>query len=273
MPGGNSNMNKNIALVSIISAIILVLAGLTPVVGSKDVETQGKIVVEMNSYQHGSVEKVVTELSEEEAVELKECLVDLNNALEREDRQTILECEIILNEKGILGEKYQKIRYKSESQEFYPEIKDLSVLPRLKNLLVPTDTEDISNVLCYLHAVGSGMMIFTMGVILTVPIMMIIAQAPELLGLVLLVCMTILLATHVIPFRIGLPIGILTMDSGSVSTIGLSGAQQMDIQANSSAQITIGGFSGITINIPGMGGSKGFLFVSGFSLIAQGKTG
>lgn len=67
------NMNKNIALVSIISAIILVLAGLAPVVGSKDVETQKRIVVEMNSYAHGSVEKILTELSYEEALELKEC--------------------------------------------------------------------------------------------------------------------------------------------------------------------------------------------------------
>ncbi len=114
-------------------------------------------------------------------------------------------------------------------------------------------------------------MIFTIGVLLMVPIMLIIAQAPELLGLVMIICVAIMLATHVIPFRVGLPIGILTMSGGSVSAIGLSGAQHMDIPANSSAQITVGGFSGITINIPGMEDSEGFLFVSGFSLIAQGK--
>ena len=114
-------------------------------------------------------------------------------------------------------------------------------------------------------------MIFTIGVLLMVPIMLIIAQAPELLGLVMIICVAIMLATHVVPFRIGLPIGILTMSGGSVSAIGLSGVQRMDVSVNSSAQITIGGFSGITINIPGMEGSEGFLFVSGFSLIAQGK--
>jgi hypothetical protein len=266
------NMNKNIALVSIISAIILVLAGLAPVVGSKDVEIPKKIVVEMNSYAHGSVEKVLTELSYDEALELKECLINLNDAIEQEDEQAILECETILNEKGILGEKPQKTSYDLESQEFYPWVKNSPIFSGLKNSLTQTTAGDISNALCYFHAAGEGMMIFTIGVLLMVPIMLIIAQAPELLGLVMIICVAIMLATHVIPFRVGLPIGILTMSGGSVLAIGLSGAQHMDISANSSAQITVGGFSGITINIPGMEeGSEGFLFVSGFSLIAQGK--
>ena len=266
-------MNKNMALVSIISAIVLVLAGLAPVVGSKDVETQKSIVVEMNSYAHGSVEKVLTELGYDESLELKECLINLNDAIEQEDEQAILECETILNEKGILGEEPQKISYDPNSQEFYPGIKGSPIFSRLKNPLTQTTAGAISSALCYFHATGEGMMIFTIGVLLMVPIMLIIAQAPELIGLVLITCVTIMLATHVIPFRIGLPIGILTMSGGSVSAIGLSGAQHMDIPANSSAQITVGGFSGITINIPGTEeGSEGFLFVSGFSLIAQGQT-
>ena len=243
---------------------------MAPVVGSKDVETQKKIVVEMNSYAHGSVEKVLTELSYDEALELKECLINLNDAIEQENEQAILEYETILNEKGIFGEKPQKISYDPNFQ-FYPEIKDSPNFSRLKNSLTQTTAGDISNALCYFHAAGEGMMIFTIGVLLMVPIMLIIAQAPELLGLVMIICVAIMLATHVIPFRVGLPIGILTMSGGSVSAIGLSGAQHMDIPANSSAQITVGGFSGITINIPGMEDSEGFLFVSGFSLIAQGK--
>ena len=138
----------------------------------------------------------------------------------------ILECETILNEKGILGEKPQKISYDLESQEFYPEIKDPLIFSRLENSLTQTTAGDISSALCYFHAAGEGMMIFTIGVLLMVPIMLIIAQAPELLGLVMIICVAIMLATHVVPFRIGLPISILTMSGGSVSAIGLSDVQR-----------------------------------------------
>ena len=83
-----------------------------------------------------------------------------------------------------------------------------------------------------------------------------------------------MVATHVIPLRIMLPIGSVSLKQGSISSIGLGGYGKLTTD-NNSIQTTLVGFTGLTIHIP-FGDSEesdlgGFLFVSGFSAIAYSK--
>jgi len=260
-------MKKGIVFLCVFAAAIIVLAGVSSAVVSVDPEykmNHDKILVEMNRYRRNGKDTVLTELNNEEVAYLKTCLIKLNDALERDDEVEILKYEKILNDKGILGDTYQKIRSDSLSSR-------LLHFSRLRPL--PLD-DTLSNSLCYVHATGEGIMIFTIGIILTELLYSILSNASSflealVLGLVLLpFYVLVFLATHLIPFRILLPIGTIGVENGTISTIGLDGFHTSEITGNMT-KLDVYGFTGITISLPGTNQSKEFLFVSGFSFMAK----
>ena len=260
-------MKKGIVFLCIFAAAIIVLAGVSSAVMSVDPECKmnhDKILVEMNRYHRKGKDTVLTELDNEEVTYLKTCLIKLNDALIRGDETEILKYEKILNEKGIFGDTYQKIRSDSLSSQ-------LSPVSRLRPL---TLDDNLSNSLCYVHAAGEGIMIFTIGAILSEILYDILSNASsiwELLALGLLLLpfyVLVFLATHLIPFRILLPVGTIGVENGTISTLGLDGIHTREITGNMT-KLDVYGFTGITISLPGTDQSEEFLFVSGFSLLAK----
>jgi hypothetical protein len=115
-------------------------------------------------------------------------------------------------------------------------------------------------------------MFFTIGLSLFVPTMVLISIFGEdVLRILIPIYYLIMIITHIIPFRMGLPAGMLLIKGGTASATGLNGHQRVEIE--NSSQITIIGFTGITISIPFIDTPadeyNGFMFVSGFSLIAR----
>jgi hypothetical protein len=230
-------------MISTLLVVFIVAAtSLSPVIGSPAITSsiEKRVTIETQFYQHHTMTEIVTEISENEAAELKQCLTNLHEALMRGDHDEIEKFESILRETGILGES------------------SVSSVPWFQGSCGVLD-ENISNRFCYVHAVGEGLMIFTLGVFTTVLALLGIVF-PEIFYSIMFN------VTHLRPFRILLPLGIMIFQNGSISTRGLSGHRSLTV-GNESIPVVLVGFSGITINM--IWGENPLLFVSGFSMIVK----
>ena len=115
-------MKKKIVILSAMVAILIVIGGLSPTIVSKDLKMSSKgdtITAEVNRYYGFDSEPIHTELTLEEAEEIKQILINLNEAIENNDEEAIDQYETILNAKGIFGDEYQK--YKKKVGMFFPK--------------------------------------------------------------------------------------------------------------------------------------------------------
>jgi hypothetical protein len=250
-------MKNKLKLICILFALILVFANISSV-GSKIIDNDNKIPIEISFINNRSFIKKTNKVDIEEAKFIKNCLIELDNAYRNNDKDEIIKYESILIEKEILNENI-KLDLLNNELQVNSNNKYLSHLSR---------DENTSNSLCFINAVGEGMMIFTIGAMLMLPTLILVSIfGGDILKILLPIYVGIFFLTHIIPARIMLPIGIVTIDSGSISMMGTSGSQKINVNTSSST-IYLAGFSGITINIPS-GETGGFLFVSGFSFHAR----
>ena len=260
-------MKKGMIFLSFIIAAIIILTNVSSTVVSVDpkyVVNQDKKLVEMNRYGYHRKDTIVTEFTDEEIEYLKTCLIKLEDALFRNDDKEISKYEEILKEKGIFGEKHQNIGSDSLFSRLSP----------MQRLCPKPLNDNLSNQFCYVHAVGEGIMIFTIGAILAEILYNILSNASSVwellaLGLVLLPFYVLLfLVTHLIPFRILLPVGNIGVKNGTISTIGIDGFHTREIVDNMT-ELAVYGFTGITISLPGTNTTDEFLFASGFAFKAE----
>lgn len=261
-------MKKKIVILSTIVAILIILGGLSPTILSKDLEiTSGNenVTMEVNRYYGEESESILTDLSYEEAEELKEILINLNEAIENNDEEAIDQYETILNEKGIFGDKYQEFF----SYDTYTEMMKYVKFPGITRYLGSMNNDNISNYMCFFNAVGQGRMLFTLGLRMWEAIVRAVENASSgLAGLIILLAMLpflvlIMLFTHLIPFRILMPIGAITMKNGTYSSLGLLGYKKLEVGVDA-VDVNLSWFTGLTVNFPF--GEDPFLFVSGIAL-------
>lgn len=255
-------MNK-ISISSIILAgcILLIPLG-SPLVYSEQVNPQEGFPIETFVHSEAGGKKQTTYLSSSELVELRQLLILLDEALTKKDSAEIQRYEAILKSKAVIPESYRFERTKPVGEPRY-----LKAYQRL----FPLTGDDLANSLCYVHATGTGLLVFTIGVLLIIPTLLLISIFGfDVLKVLLPVLLVIMLVTHLIPFRVLLPIGVIILEEGRVSTVGSAGSQQITVEAPS-VQVNLLGFTGITINIPSTNMTQGFLFVSGFSLYASSQ--
>jgi uncharacterized membrane protein len=251
---------KIICLSAIIVGILIVLGSLSTAVCSKDLET---VTIETNLYYGKRSNKISTEVSVEEALVIKQLLINLNQAIETNDEEAIAKYETILNEKGIFGEKRQEFISKNTFSENMN-------LNKYSKYLKQSAGDNISNTLCYFNAIGTGGIFFTLAVRFIEAMQEIIDNASTVIEvfvllLVLLPFLAIIyLFTHLIPFRILMPIGIVSIVNGSMSSLGLQGYKRVVVGAEDYT-VNISWFTGATVNFIGSGSLAGFLFVSGFA--------
>ena len=121
------------------------------------------------------------------------------------------------------------------------------------------------------------MVIYTIGNLLLVPTVALISMfGEEILQILIPIYLVIMLLTHLVPFRICMPIATINMEDGTMSAIGLAGSQTVNVNDPSpSHQVTIGGFTGITVSVPNINENEselnGFMFISGFSMLVKSK--
>lgn len=253
-------MKHIMKLFCVLIIVVTISASFSTTLGSNTLEKNNNLMIETRYYDNNLMKKNYCELDETELDYLKECLINLNDAYITDDVASIQKYETILYEKGILNKKPNRFSF---------DDKFLKNNPILKHFTNQHPDENISNSFCYVNAAGDGLMIFTIGALLTIPtIILINIFGGQILSLLIPIYLVILILTHLIPFRIMLPIGLITMDSGKITTVGTSGTQNMDVEYPS-AQLQLAGFTGVTINIPS-NNTSGFLFVAGVSIIAKG---
>jgi len=294
-------MKKKTLILSVIMAATVILAGLSSVVGSSDIEAlvenrscRGSIenlekreihkdggycfndeingantllrtktvTIEVNKYLGGKPEQILTEVSEEEAEEIAQLLLELYDAIERNDNAAILKYENILNTRGIFGDEYSEFYSQDEFLEMVETPENSQLVKRFDEM----QGDNISNYVCYYHAAGKGIMIFTLGLRVLEAIIDAIENADSFLeAFVLLIALLpfyvlIALITHIVPFRILLPIGVILMESGKMFSLGLGGFKSVTVE-DEPYNVNISWFTGLTVNIPFS--ENPFLFVSG----------
>jgi len=261
-------MKRKIVFLSTISAMIIVLASISPSISAKDMEglqSNETLRIEVNRYSGKKSDTICTEVSYEEAEEIKQILIQLDEAIENNDKEAISHYESVLNDKGIFGNDYQEFY----SNDEYSELMEKSKLNKYSSYLGQKNEDNISNYMCYFHATGQGIMFFYIGVKLVEAIMRAIENTSSwIAGLILLLALLpflvlVMLFTHLIPFRILMPIGVVTMQQGKMSSLGLGGFKRIEVDTEP-VSVNLSWFTGITINIPFS--EKPFLFVSGIAL-------
>jgi hypothetical protein len=261
-------MRKKIIFLSAAVAMLIILSGLSTTVCAKDVDLStknDKLIVEVNRYFGGIPELIYTEITPEEAEEIKEMLINLNEAIDNNDEEAIAYYETALNEKGLFGNKYQEFY---SNDEIYEMMKK-SQLSRFVKYLPKSNGDNISNQLCYFHAVGNGFMYFTLAVKMIEAITRILENASSpLAALILFLALLpflalILIFTSLIPFRILMPVGILNMRSGRISSLGLGGFKTLEVTEPDDVNVNVSYFTGITLSLPI--GENPFVFISGIA--------
>jgi len=269
---GGKKMNKKIVFVSVVTAVIILLTGFTPALASnKDnfIEIKNDLVtIEVNHYLGRQPKQVRTTVTASEAEEIRQYLIELYNAQERNDRQAISTYEALLNEKGIFGECYQK---------FYSNNDGLTLIEKTKLSRFPSSLagENISNRFCYFNAIGEGLVFWGLALSFLQAIVNVLKNvsnpiAAFILFLALLpLAIVMMLLTNLIPFRILAPTGAMSLRNGTISCLGLNGFQRVKVGVEGYG-VNLSWFTGITINIPPINNRTAFLFVSGFALKAEG---
>ena len=235
----------------------------------KGLLNESKLVnIEINKYLGRKPEIISKQVSEKQALEIVNLLYRLTDSIEKKDKVSILHYENLLNKKGIFGDKYYK---------FYLHDQDLWA-PRSKNsfdfnkFINKINSKDISNKMCYFHSLGAGSFYFTLEKRLidffydtfdnSDSILEIIALFLVFLPFIVVVSVI----SHMIPFRILLPVGEMNMEKGKMFSLGVDGFKDLIVE-NNNVSVSIRGFSGITINVPlfydDLGGD--ILFISGFA--------
>ena len=260
-------MKQKTIIFSVFIGIVLILVGFTPATISEQPIRNLPISIESTIFNNGNSNKIIADLNLEEAEQLKETLLELNNAINQKDQETIQHCLIELKNFGVIDD-IQKIKLFPIEPESVVRHQTTNKLPILERLYEKFSTSVVDNTMCLVNVAGKGFMLFTIGVLLTLPTLLLLDLFGQgIFSLLIPLYVIIAIITHAIPFRILLPVGIINLDYGSISTRGINGHQQINA-TNQSVTATLIGFTGITINIP-FGQDEGFTFVAGFSILAR----
>jgi hypothetical protein len=256
-------MKKKLVMVSCLCVIVLALAGYTPALASKPLApTIGTVPVEVTHYTGKHQVQTITTLSSSDAWQIEQCLIDLNNAQQRNDRTTISHCISILNSKGItISAQEQTLLSPQRIIQLYG-----------KSAL----RDDVSNQACFFTAVGQGMLVGTFALRFIQAVAAAIQNQSNPLGAIILLIimlpllLLVLLINDLIPIRILMPQGALALRNGTVFDVGLQGVKRMTANATQIG-VNLSWFTGITVNIPPLKNeSKPFTFVSGFAAKVEG---
>jgi len=266
-------MSKKITVVSVLSVLVVVLAGFTPAFASKaTTPNTGPIPVsiEVTRYAGNNPVRTMAKVSPADAWQIKQCLIELYAAQGRGDQNTITQCIAVLKSKGIaLDRRDQNLL---STRHVLPQF-DKTSLP---GFLRGTAKDNISNAVCFFSAIGEGMLYGTFAIKFIQAVAAAIRnQTSFLAALILLLVMlplvvTVILINDLIPFRILMPEGVLVLANGTVSSIGLLGVKRMKVGADQIG-VNLSWFTGLSINIPPLHNErKPFVFVFGFAIKAEG---
>ena len=268
-------MKKKLISISIIIAIIIVLGSCSSSITAsnlEEIQSTESVSILVNKYYGNRPKTIETEVSIEEAEEIKEMLINLNEAITNNDHETISYYEKKLNSKGIFKDDYQEFY----SNEEYNQLIQSNKRTNLLGLLEGKNGDNLSNLLCFFNAIGQGLFVSYLGALALEAFLQLIGNASSFIEMFVIfiiffpfVALTVIL-TGFIPIRILMPKGNVWMESGKMSTIGLNGVKRITVDTEP-VTVNLSFFTGLSISIPGDedSGRDSFVFASGLALRVQ----
>lgn len=268
-------MKKKVLIASTIIAAIIVLGSCSYSITASNLEfkeSEETVDIEVNKYYSKFPISHKTRVNIKEAEEIKEILINLNEAITNNDNKAISYYEKQLNSKGIFGEDYQEFY---SNDELMQENK-INKKSNLMKLLGDKNGDDLSNLFCVFNAIGEGIFVSYIGVLALEAVIRIIGNASSFIeGLILLLiflplALTVVLLTSLVPFRILMPRGLVQMGNGRISTLGLKGIKRVTVEEEI-VTVNLSLFTGLSISIPGNNetGRDAFVFASGFAFAVE----
>lgn len=260
-------MKKKLVMISCLCVIVLALAGFTPALATKPLDVaKSTVPIEVTRYAGENQVKTIASVSPADAWQIEQCLIDLYDAQQRNDRAAIAHCVMELNSKGItISAQDQSYLTPERALRFYGKAVGQNGL-----------MDDVTNQACLFTAIGEGMLFGAFALKIIQAASEIIKNQTTLLGALIMLIILLpflvlaVLINAVIPIRIMMPVGTLVLTNGTVSTIGVQGVKKMKVNATQ-IQVNVSWFTGLTINIPKLSNeSKPFTFVTGFAGKVEG---
>jgi len=265
-------MKKKMIIFSTIMAIIIILGSCSSSITAsniKEIKSSETVKIIVNRYYSNLFNTIETKVSIEEAEEIKELLNNLNEAITNNDNEAISFYEKKLNNKDIFENDYQEFYSKEE----YVKILKLNKKSNLKNLLNEKNGDNLSNLFCFFNAIGKGLFVSYIGVLVWEGFQSLLSNASSFaeIFVIIIVFLPLVVATIVltglIPFRIFMPKGMVYVEEGRISSIGLKGVKRVTIDTDP-VGVNLSFFTGLSITIPGNEdtGRDPFVFASGIAL-------
>jgi hypothetical protein len=269
-------MKKKIVAVSFFCMMVVILVCFTPALASKVITpsiSSAAIPIQITRYMGKNPVRTIALVSPTDASQIKQCLIDLYQAQESNDHTTIAKCIVVLKSYGIVLDKKDQALMSPQNN-----------IPQFSKTLLPGFTcsatqDNISNTVCFFNAIGQGMMYGSFALKFLQEVAKVLQNQTNLFSVIILLIVllplivTVLLFNDLIPIRILMPVGVLVLANGTVSSIGLLGVKHMNVGA-APIGANLNWFTGLTINIPRLNNeSKPFVFVSGFALKVGAETG
>ena len=260
-------------IICLILTTILIGASISTPINARDLEipeilNNETLTIETNLYNSRVPKKLLTECTESEILEIIDTLENLNQAIEESNEEEIQNCQEILKEKGLFG----KYKYDFFSNEEFTETYDTYSQGRFSNYQENTLNGDLDNMFCYFNAIGEGIMVSQLGIKAFEAFQRIVSNASGFLEAFILTLiflpfvLVIMVLTGLIPFRILMPEGLVYMEDGRLSTLGINGFKRVTVEdGDPPVSVNLSFFTGLSISIPGNAdtGRKAFTFVSG----------
>jgi len=250
-------MDKKIQYISIISVLILIVSFYSPVVFASSTIDEELLAVKINHCVYGSTKQDIKYFKLEEVNEIKQILLDYDDAIKENNFVKISRYNSWLEDKGILNEK---------------QILFLSLLNRYQSRASADSGSGISDSNVMFSATGNGFMVFPLEQQIIDWIQEqaenqenVIAALVIIILLLVLFYIPVMLVTHFVPFRIAMPHSQVVLNSGTMK-VG-------DQNLVPPVRVNLTSFTGITISTPNISSnneskgdtSGGFLFVLGYA--------
>ncbi len=253
-------MKHILKVISILTTLSLLITGITPIIVSQTIEQQTVYYpIEINNYYLTNQKTEIIHVTASQLETISEYLNHLHHAINSHDTEKLKHYQKLLKNQGIT------IPFTNPSTP--PSYYTSPFLNKLSPQKLENDT--IDNSLCFLNVQGQGTIFFTIAMLFLIPTLLLVQLfGAEILNLLIPFYLAIFVATHIIPFRVMLPIGNIIVNEGSITATGINGRQELTVNG-SSTNLMIAGFTGVTLNIPSTDQTDGILAIIGFSLLAQ----
>ena len=269
-------MKKKLMFISTIIAALIVLGSCSYSITAsnlKEIAPTETVNIIVNKYYTNPPKTITTKVNIKEAEEIKEILINLNDAITNNDKTSIEYYENQLNSKGIFADDYQKFY---SNDDISQKLK-LNNKYKLSNLLSEKNGDNLSNLLCFFNAIGNGLFVSYIGILAYEAFAKLLSNASSFaeMFVIIIVFLPLVLATIVltglVPIRLFMPKGMVYMENGRITSIGLKGVKRVTATDTNPVSVNLSLFTGLSISIPGNNetGRENFVFASGIALAVQ----